>query len=233
MDVDDDEARPPTPPPEPVRAPKSMSISPQKQRAKVNRSAGTSGGSWGIWGVGASAKKPSARTKSGDDSTSVATGPKPGLVRTKSVRTTSTRDKDVISRSSGSDKMSKAPSRTKSGRTSSGFGLFGVAPPPSRSKSHRTSATPKVLSRRPSIDHDAAMMSPPQTDTDVRASSKAAKLMGMKSTSRRASTRDKGKSRGKIPIRPHRRAIGWRRNKQNRGAELTSARSSPRPVSHR
>jgi len=42
------------------------------------------------------------------------------------------------------------------------------------------------------------MMSPPQTDTDAKVASKAAKTMGMRgSVSRRSSTREKGKSRGK------------------------------------
>jgi hypothetical protein len=161
-------------------------------------------GGWGFWGAG----KTKPMTRSGGEEGAV----KPDEVRTKSVRTSSTRD-DNKSRSSGSDKVQNPPplSRSKTARASTGLGgMFGVAPPqPSRSKSHRHSS--KTMSRRPSIDQDAAMMSPPQTDTDAKVSSKAARVMGMKSSSRRTSTKDKGKTRGKhFPTRHDSRPIGRR-----------------------
>ena len=84
-----------------------------------------------------------------------------------------------------------------------------------------------MLSRRNSLDRDAAMMSPPQTDTDVKYSSKAAKVLGRENPSRRSSTRDKGKSRGKQFISTL-GAIG-RPTVSNGWTELTESSAVPDP----
>ncbi|KAA8625481.1 hypothetical protein PtrV1_01161 [Pyrenophora tritici-repentis] len=127
-------------------------------------------------------------------------------------------------------------SRSKTARASTGLGsMFGVAAaaPPIRSKSYRASTTQKATSRRPSVDHDAAMMSPPQTDTDAKMSSKAARVMGVKSSSRRTSTRDtrdKGRSRGE-PFPAHDDApIGHRSRKQSHRANHKAAVPDPYPI---
>jgi hypothetical protein len=75
------------------------------------------------------------------------------------------------------------------------------------------------------------MMSPPQTDTDVKMSSKAAKVMGMKAATRRSSTRDQGKTRGKIPSsRQRRRIIGRRWRKQGHATNRQTAVPDPYPI---
>lgn len=180
----------PTPPPEPEVL--TDAPSPRKERAKVVRSQGAS--SWGFWGA---APKQEPRKKSKDDSPTNSKPSTPGLVRSKSARKASDKDTEGLSKSSGSDKAAKTPSRPKSSRGTS-FSLFGGAPP-SRSRSMRA---PKSSSRRASVDPDTGMMSPPEDEKVIRVSAKAAKVMGIgtsrPSVGRSGSTREKGKSRGTI-----------------------------------
>lgn len=70
-------------------------------------------------------------------------------------------------------------------------------------------------------------MSPPQTDTDIKYSSKATKILGREKPSRRSSTRDKGKSRGK-QFTSRLGAIG-RPAVSNGWTELTESSAVPDP----
>ncbi|EMD01027.1 hypothetical protein BAUCODRAFT_144604 [Baudoinia panamericana UAMH 10762] len=179
-----------TPPPE--KPSKDDAKGHKKERPKVVRDQTTN--SWGFWGA-----TPPPKSSSKDKPRDKEDVPSPikerpsGLSRSKSARKATDRDPmEKASKSSGSDKDVKSPSKSRpsTSRGQSFGAMFGMGPPPSRSKSTRA-----ATSRRQSVAvDDDGMISPPPEDGRRDMSEKAAKVMGV---SRSKSTRDPSKR--KVP----------------------------------
>ena len=189
LDEDPIPAKVSSPPPEDKKAAK-------KDRPKVERSATSS---WGFWGAAPPPAKKPIKEKSKDEDdmpppTKKEKSPT-GLARSKSTRTPKEkdqedkRDAEKVSKSSESDKDTKVkkaerPSATR-GASFSNF-VFGGPPPSAMSRSKTTTtarrpssaASSRPSSRRQSMDGLAS--TPPEDEVPV--TSKAAKLMGMKSS---------------------------------------------------
>ena len=194
----DDEAKLPTPPPEPKPA--------KKERARVVRDQN----SWGFWGAAPKADSKKKVTK--DDavtatrSAAVEEEGVPHLSRSKSARKASARDPDKSPRSSGSEaKPGRVEAKPKTSRGMSLSNMFGAPPPPSRSKSHRQSSTvPRSKPRRTSTGNYGNLPTPPlESEKEIRVSAKAAKVMGIGEKSSRGKRQStKSKTRGKLNNHP-------------------------------
>ena len=187
----------------------------KKERPKVERSATTS---WGFWGAAPPAKK-STKDKSKDDEEMPPPPPTkkekspPALARSKSTRTPKEKDQEdrkeaeKLSKSSGSDKETRAKTteRPKATRGPSFSNFMFGGPPPS------AMARPKTTTRRPSSAASSQPSSrrqstdgfgspPPEDEPSV--TSKAAKLMGMKSAKVERRPSVKKRSSGKWQYLP-------------------------------
>lgn len=183
----------PTPPPEEKTA--------KKERAKVERS---NTGSWGFWSASAPPPKKPVRSKTLDDTSPPASSEKApaGLSRTKSTKSAKKQepaDKEVLSKSSGSDKegSGKRADRPKPSRglSLSGFMLGGAPPSAMRNAPalRRSSTTGSRSSSRRQSMVDSGLVSPPDEEGPI--TSKAAKLMGFGAApKRRSSTKEKSKA---------------------------------------
>lgn len=192
MGLDEPSTKLPTPPPE--KASKDDSKGHRKERPKVVRDQGTN--SWGFWGATPAPKSSSKdKSRSKDASSPVKERPS-GLSRSKSARKSGERDpSEKASKSSGSDKDVKTPSRSRpsTSRGQSGFGaMFGLGSAPSRSKSTKI---PSSRRHSTAVDDSGLISPPPESRSRPEISDKAAKVMGV---SRSKSTREKTKSR-KVP----------------------------------
>jgi hypothetical protein len=185
---------PPTPPAEPDPKPT------RKERTKLER---TAGASWGFWVVGPRRPiKKETKAKEDSDIPKAKVTPRPALVRSKSAVTARPKPKEPPNEGEKlpSDKEKRPEPKTVRTPMNMGLTTFFRGPPPNRTKSGRrvAASASKPPSRRQSEDVDAGLPSPPP-DNQPEFPTKAAKVMGVKtSRSKRENMGSKRRRSGKF-----------------------------------